>query len=210
MAAMDKRDPSRQPQSFREEFLASNYTFRGYRLYGSRELGWSTLASNRTAWANKSIPRTGQSEIREARTRRSDAYPALYRLADKRFKLSDPQKNEPDNITVARTRWQEATAWFTAQGPFRHVSPLGYGGLGLTIRFQYQNPDPTIPPRDIVLKIGLRGWISHEIDAEERSAKVIRPGRHIAYASSSNVLAASGSRGPLRPDDRSGRARDAP
>ncbi|KAI1765887.1 hypothetical protein GGR53DRAFT_248068 [Hypoxylon sp. FL1150] len=83
----------------------------------------------------------------------------------------------------AKAALKRCEEWFegdigSKEWPFQRIKTLGFGGMGLAIRYQYHSTIGGVAPRDFVIKIGIEGWESKAIRKEETNAKRMARAAH--------------------------------
>ncbi|OTA88769.1 hypothetical protein M434DRAFT_374553 [Hypoxylon sp. CO27-5] len=161
-----KRDPSRYPRGFVEEYRAQNWRFNNYRERGGREPSDDSFAQVRTQWMEHPFPRKG-------RLRRRQAQPV--RFIPRNYEDSQGNRVLSENV---QKRLDEAKEWFVEKGQFDFIRPLGYGGLGLTIQYKWKSSRVGVPDRNVVLKVALDGWEDDDIRIEEKQTRQLGRAAH--------------------------------
>ncbi|KAI0846554.1 kinase-like protein [Daldinia vernicosa] len=162
---------SYDPSIFEEKYRAQNWRFSRYRQFGHREPSSRQFAQNRAQWLAHPFPRAGSPQIRGG----GEEFPSFY---------YNPYIREGVRTLNERAlnRLEEARNYFIHQGRFDYIRPLGYGGLGLTIQFKWRGSEVGREDRDIVLKIGLKGWVSLDIRDEEEMTRQMSRAAHVIQA----------------------------
>ncbi|KAI1655724.1 kinase-like protein [Daldinia decipiens] len=160
---------SYDPGIFEEKYRAQNWRFSRYRQWGYGEPSSMEFARNRASWLAHPFPRAGTPQPREG------TFPSYY---ENPYIIEGVRELD----SQARTRLEEAKNYFLQQGRFDYIRHLGYGGLGLTVQFKWRGTEVGRDDRDIVLKIGLRGWISLDIRQEEEMMRQTARAAHTIQA----------------------------
>ncbi|KAI1139520.1 kinase-like protein [Hypoxylon sp. FL0543] len=165
------RTSRRFPKTFNEKYRASNWKFRGYREEGAAIPGARTAAEYRTIWMGHPLPIKGRGGTRRRVPFVRQAFLAV-------------ERPEDSNL---QTRRQEARTWFERVAHLHYVKTLGFGGLGLAMKFR-SRPPARIPNRDLVIKISRQSWESEDIRGEARETrKLVRAAHCIQQIDPSDI-----------------------
>ncbi|KAI1471306.1 kinase-like domain-containing protein [Daldinia caldariorum] len=182
------------PEGFSEHYRAVNALWARYREEGGAyEGGFRSYRVDREEWAEQPFPRPGEANPRDYVIKKNwnrtpykhDAWestwpPFVLNTSDI---WDEPYRND------IRQRCRDAIQFFERHPPrnLMALKVLGYGANGIAIKFARLNP-----PKELVIKIGRKGWFSPEIRREERMMKEVARGAHsVQMVNPAHVIAAN-------------------
>ncbi|KAI8633205.1 kinase-like domain-containing protein [Xylariaceae sp. FL1651] len=169
----------REPQNWQEQYRADMWRFEEYRTAGGvlGHLTASEYGRIRTRWLGRLLPRPGQRRlrgerigawIREEIQRSEGGVPPLAGVT--------PDGYKHDSIFhQAKKRLQDVQEYFSDDANFAFMKTLGFGGMGLALKYQCKG---VAPPLTFVVKVGLRGWESADLRSEEKYTKKVARAAH--------------------------------
>ncbi|KAG4222264.1 hypothetical protein PC116_g29261 [Phytophthora cactorum] len=163
------------PQNFSEHYRAVNALWAHYREEGGAyEGGFRNYRVDREEWAEAPFPRPGEINPRDWVIKQNwKRTPYKYDTWESTwppFMLNTSDLWDQQYRNEIRQRCRDAVTFFESRQPgnVMFLKVLGYGGNGIALKFARLNP-----PKEMVIKIGRKGWFSHEIRREERMLKMI-------------------------------------
>ncbi|KAK6955415.1 hypothetical protein Daesc_003052 [Daldinia eschscholtzii] len=157
------------PGNFEDKYRALNWSFSRYREKGAREPNFRQFARYRRRWMAHPFPRQGTPNIREGQ------FPSF-----RPFNFN-VQGNRNLN-QEARAALRNTRDYFEKDAKFKYIRYLGFGGLGLTIHYKWKGSQIGREDRDIVMKLGLIGWLSTDISDEEEALRQMAGAAHVLQA----------------------------
>ncbi|KAI8964733.1 kinase-like domain-containing protein [Daldinia sp. FL1419] len=156
------------PQNYQEHYKSINTIFKKYREEGGEaRRGFLDYQIDREEWAHAPLPRPGPVDPRRYHIKKPWK-PARYKRDYNEstwppFVMEDPDLYDPDYRDRIRKRIRRAKEYFETLPPqtILYTKMIGYGANGIALKFRQFDP-----PRDLVIKIGRRGWFSTVIRRE--------------------------------------------